>query len=107
MCRSVLYKEQYFYKILIENVKVSYNMEEYNFSYEFMVNYFVFCVKKKIVITIAILKASIFNEFINFQRYAESRNEPLRTYRVEFNLGGTHDDPPIEDRYTSTYSTTK
>ncbi|KAJ6645292.1 Dystonin, partial [Pseudolycoriella hygida] len=39
-------------------------------------------------------------------RYAESRNEPLRTYRVEFNLGGPHGDAPIEDRYTSTYSTT-
>ncbi len=77
-------------------------MEEYNFSYEFMVNYFVFF-RNEFLFT----KFKTSNKFIDFQRYAESRNEPLRTYRVEFNLGGQHDDAPVEDHYTSSYSTTK
>lgn len=87
-------------------MKVSCNMEEYNFSYEFTVNYFVFCYNFH-WLPFSIFNVSIFNKSIDFQRYAQSRNEPLRTYRVEFNLGGPHGDAPIEDHYTSTYSTTK
>uniref|UniRef100_A0A182M415 Uncharacterized protein n=1 Tax=Anopheles culicifacies TaxID=139723 RepID=A0A182M415_9DIPT len=48
-----------------------------------------------------------------FRRYAESLHKPLRTYRVEFNLGrptknGTEGHQEIEeDIYTSTYSTSQ
>lgn len=47
------------------------------------------------------------------QRYAESLHKPLRTYRVEFNLGrpannGTEGHQEVEeDIYTSTYSTSQ
>uniref|UniRef100_A0A1Y9GKB8 Uncharacterized protein n=1 Tax=Anopheles arabiensis TaxID=7173 RepID=A0A1Y9GKB8_ANOAR len=48
-----------------------------------------------------------------FRRYAESLHKPLRTYRVEFNLGrpannGTEGHQEVEeDIYTSTYSTSQ
>uniref|UniRef100_A0A4Y0BI09 Uncharacterized protein n=1 Tax=Anopheles funestus TaxID=62324 RepID=A0A4Y0BI09_ANOFN len=48
-----------------------------------------------------------------FRRYAESLHKPLRTYRVEFNLGrptnnGTEGHQEVEeDVYTSTYSTSQ
>ncbi|XP_037048313.1 microtubule-actin cross-linking factor 1 isoform X27 [Bradysia coprophila] len=52
------------------------------------------------------LKTAVEVSGVDGLRYAESRSEPLRTYRVEFNLGGPQGDAPIEDRYTSSYSTT-
>ncbi|XP_037914649.1 microtubule-actin cross-linking factor 1 isoform X27 [Hermetia illucens] len=43
-----------------------------------------------------------------FKRYAESLQKPLRTYRVEFNLGApAGDGVPSEDIYTTSYSQTQ
>lgn len=42
-----------------------------------------------------------------FQRFEESLNKPLRTYRVEFNLGGPSGEVPITDEFTTSYSTSQ